>query len=141
SEPQNFTWGLSATTGAVGGIVSFAGVDTGNPINVETGVATNSALTHQAPTVTTTVAKAMIVTAHTYASSSTWTPPATLTEALDVASGTINTAGGQSLEMNYGIKAAAGATGTFTATASGANADRGNTETLTLRPAGHQYYS
>src|SRR5262249_19318008 len=95
SEPQNYTWNLSATTGAVGGIASFSGVDTGSPINVENGQTTASALTHQAPTVTTTVAKTMIVTAHTYASSSTWTPPGTLTEALDVASGTVGTTGGQ----------------------------------------------
>src|SRR5262245_14131220 len=140
AEAQNHTWSLSATSGAVGSIVSFVGVDTGSPINVENGTNTASSLNHTAPSVTTTVARTMIVTVHTLSSSATWTPPGALTEATDVASGTPPTNAGQSMEVNYGIQAAAGATGTFTATASN-NADSGNTETIALRPAIHQYYS
>ncbi|HXI28300.1 MAG TPA: hypothetical protein VNG89_07755, partial [Vicinamibacterales bacterium] len=105
AEPQNYTWTIGANSGAVGSILSFTGVDTGSPINVENGTNTGSALTHAAPTVTTTVAKAMIVTSHTMASAATWTPPGTATEATDVASLTPPNAGGQSLEMNYFIKA------------------------------------
>jgi peptidase C25-like protein len=143
SEPQNYTWSFDTTTGVAASIVSFSGVDTGNPINVELGVTTVSGLTHVAPTVTTTVAKAMIVTTHSFSSAANWNPaPAGLTEAVDVASLAPPNVLGESMEVNYGIKATAGATGTYTATAiSAGNADTGNTETIALKPATHQYYS
>src|SRR5262249_25861205 len=140
SEAQNYTWSLSTTIGAVGSIASFAGVDTGTPIDVENGVNTSSSLNQTAPSVTTTVAKAMIVTAHTFSSAATWSPPAGLVEATDVSSQTPPTNNGQSMEVNYGIKTAAGATGTFTAVASN-TAAVGNTEPIALRPAPPQYYS
>ncbi|MDO8614286.1 MAG: hypothetical protein Q7T33_00935, partial [Dehalococcoidia bacterium] len=57
-----------------------------------------------------------------------------MTEAFDVASVAVPSAGGISIEGNYGIQAAAGATGTKTATASN-DADVGNAHILALRPA------
>ena len=136
AEPGAYQWTFSggALTYAAGGIQTFSGVDTTVPIDVSNGAATASALTHATPSVNTTGANTMIVTAHTFASSATWTPPAGMTEAYDrpipVAAG----AAGQSIEGSFVAQAAAGATGTKTATASG-NADRGNTYILALRAA------
>lgn len=134
SEPAAYTWTLStAHTGAAGGIASFSGVDNVAPINVSAGQATASSLNHAAPSVTTTVANAMLVTVHEYASASSWTPPGGMTEAVDQASRAASTAG-ITLEMNYLPLGAAGATGAKTAAAS-ANADTGATVSIALRPA------
>lgn len=140
TEPSVHTWTFSGSglTQSVGGISSFRGVDTSSPYDAETGGATNSSLNHIAPTVTTTLDDGMLVTVHEMASSVTWTPPlisgtTRMTEAVDVASLTPNNAAGISMEMNYEVRATAGATGTRTAVAS-ANADRGATQSVSLRP-------
>ena len=73
----------------------------------------------------------MLVTAHTFASASTWTPQAGLTEGFDRPSGA-NSATGQSIAGNYQLQALAGASGTKRSTAA-ANADVGNTHILALR--------
>ena len=49
SEPANYTWTFSTSTGSAGGIHTFSGVDTGNPIDVEGGQNTASGLTHVTP--------------------------------------------------------------------------------------------
>jgi len=57
SEPNNYTWTFAnpSNTGgsAVGGILSFTGVDTstGNPLNVWAAALTPSGTTHSAPTI------------------------------------------------------------------------------------------
>src|SRR5262249_46628650 len=86
----------------------------------------------------TTSTNDMVVTAHTIASSVTWTPPTGMTEAVDVASAALGNAG-QSLEMNYVSQAGIGTTNTKTATAN-ANADSGATDTITLLPAYQSYF-
>ena len=134
SEPANYTWTFSTSTGSAGGIHTFSGVDTGNPIDVEGGQNTASGLTHATPGVTTTVTNTMLVTSHAFSSSATWTPPGGMTEAFDVASETVPNAAGISIEGNYVTQAAAGATGTKTATASN-DVDVGNTHILALKPA------
>ncbi|HZP48857.1 MAG TPA: C25 family cysteine peptidase [Vicinamibacterales bacterium] len=139
AEPASYTWTISANTGVSGGIMSFSGVDLQNPIDVENGQANGNGTNQAAPAVTTTGTNEMIVTFHTIASSVTWTPPAGMTEAIDVASQALGAAG-QSLEGNYLALAAIGTTGTRTAAAN-ANADRGNGETVTLRPAYASYFA
>ena len=131
SEPTSYAWDVTGSVGVAGGIQSFKGVDTTNPIDVEGGQSTASSLSHAAPSVTTTVANAMIVTAHSYASATTWTSPTAMTEAYDAM------AGGQSIEGNYVQQFATGATGVKTATANGVSGDEdpGNTHILALRPA------
>jgi hypothetical protein len=133
-EPASYTWTFSASTGTSGGIMSFSGVDLASPINVENGQTTVSALTHATPSVTTTVANTMVVTAHAFPSSATWIPPAGMAEAIDVASTAVPDCCGMSIEANYVLQAAAAATGAKTATASG-DADTGTTQILALRPA------
>ena len=87
SEPADYTWTMSGAANSVGGIQAFSGVDTTSPIDVENGHTTASSVSHATPSVTTTVADAVLVTSHTYASGATWTPPAGITEAVDVQSG------------------------------------------------------
>ena len=126
AEPATHTWVYTTT-----------------PINVENGQCTPppacaaATLSHATPSVTTTVANTMIVTAHTFGSSATWTPPAGMTESYDRASLATPNANGQSIEGNRVGQGAIGATGVKTATAAGplAVADRGNTHILALHPA------
>jgi len=128
SEPASYTWTISTNTGAAGGIQTFSGVDTTNPIDVENGQTTASGLLHATPSVVTTVDNAMLVTSHTFSSATTWTPPTGMTEGFDVLGGL------QATEGNYVLQATAGATGEKTATAA-ADADVGNAHILALTPA------
>jgi hypothetical protein len=128
SEPATYTWTISTNTGAAGGIQSFSGVDTTDPIDVEDGQTTANSLSHATPSVITTVSGAMLVTSHTFSSAATWTPPTGMTEGFDVSGGL------QATEGNYVIQATAGATGAKTADAS-ADADVGNAHILALTPA------
>ena len=131
SEPSSYSFSFSTSTGAAGGIASFINVDTTNPIDVDAGQNTASGLSLAAPSVTTRYTNDMIVTSHAFASSATFTAPSGMTEAIDVASTAIG-ATGESIEANYQLQAAIGATGTRTATASN-DADTGNAHTLALK--------
>lgn len=135
SEPSSYNWTFSSSNfnSAVGGIASFIGVDTTTPIDADTGSATSSSTSHTAPTVTTTLDDGMLVTVHEYTSSRAWTPPAGMTEMVDVSSLTPNNAVGISMEMNYELRPTAGATGTRTATVGG-DADSGATHSISLKP-------
>ncbi|WP_157889120.1 DUF6701 domain-containing protein [Herminiimonas arsenitoxidans] len=137
SEPTNYAWTLSGGThvGVVGGIASFSGVDIVAPIADEAGAATISALTHVAPSVTTSKANSMLVTVHEYTSAGTWSPPASMTEMVDIASQPVSNDAGISMEMNYELRPVVGATGTRQATAN-ANADLGAVQSLAITPLG-----
>jgi hypothetical protein len=141
AEPASYAFGIGGSTHTTGGIQSFFNVDSTNPIDVENGQNTANGLNHATPSVTTTVRNAMVVTAHSYASASSWTAPAGMTESYDVASAP-PTAVGQTTEGARVLQAARGATGAKTATAAG-DADVGNAHILALksglriaRPAG-----
>ena len=133
SEPASYAWGLVGSSFTVGGIQGFAGIDTASPVDLENGQSTPSGTTHAAPSITTTVANAMLVASHAFASSQSWTPPSGMTESFDQRSGA-NNATGLSIEGSRVLLAAAGASGTKTATAAG-SADAGNAHLLALRPA------
>jgi RHS repeat-associated protein len=137
SEASSFAWTLTGATYAVGGIQSFMNVDTANPVDVEGGQATPTGLTHAAASVTTTVANAMLVTAHSFATSTTWTPPAGMSEAYEAQFQPLPQGQGHSIEGNYALQATAGETGIKIATASGVSGDedKGNAQILALRPA------
>jgi MSHA biogenesis protein MshQ len=134
SEPDGHSWVLGSSTGSAGGILAFRGVDAFAPIDVENGQATPDSLSHATPSVETTVADTMVVTAHAYASGGTWTPPAGMTEGFDVRSQAAFGGGGITICGNWSRQAAAGATGARTAVASSSQ-DTGNTHILALRPA------
>jgi outer membrane protein assembly factor BamB len=133
SEPANYTFTATGNTGIAGGIMAFSGVDNTTPVDVSASSAIVSGTAFAAPSITTTVANTMIVTAHEFSSSERWTPPTGMTEAVDVASLAPSNSGGVAVEGNYTTQAAIGATGTLTANAAG-NADTGATVTLALRP-------
>jgi len=127
-EPASYSWTFSTSTGSAGGILSFSGVNTATPIDVENGQATPVAPTHSTPSVTTTVPNAMLVASFTYSSPLAWAPPAGMTEVVDIVGGN------QSTEINYVLQAAAGATGAKTATPVAGQDDAGNTHILALKP-------
>jgi len=130
-EPVSHTWGVAGGAFIVGGIQSFSGVDTANPIDAESGQSTVSGTNHDTPSITTSTANTMLVTSHTYASSQSWTPQAGLTESFDRPSGAAS-ATGQSITGTRQAQAAAGASGTKRSTAA-TSADVGNTHILALR--------
>ncbi|MEM9378916.1 MAG: Ig-like domain-containing protein [Planctomycetota bacterium] len=132
-EPAMHRWSFSASTGSAAAIVAFRGVESTSPVDVEGGQETPSALAHAAPSVTTTTSRAMLVTAHGYASSGTWTPPAGMTEVADLASLAPEDPVGISLSVNVELLTVAGATGPRAATASG-NSDSGTGHALALSP-------
>src|SRR5438105_1748374 len=105
------------------GAQSASGVSTASPTNVATGQGTPADMTHATPSITTTVANAMLVTAHSFPSSTTWTPPSGMTEGFDAQYQPVAAGVGQSIEANYAVQTLAGATGAKTATAAGAAVD------------------
>jgi hypothetical protein len=132
-EPAAHTWSFSTSTGAVGGIAAFYGVGSASPLDGENGQSTASGLTHATPSLTTAQADTMLVSAHAFSSSAAWTPPGGMTEALEVASLAVPNDGGISLELNYVLQPAAGATGVKSAVAS-TGPDTGNVHILALAP-------
>lgn len=145
AEPASYTWSFGGTplhAGAAGAILSFSGVDTGNPIIASAGQATTNAYTHAAPSINTSPeTNAMLVSTHSANSSATWTPPAGMAERADIASLTPANDLGLSLQVNSEVFATAGVTGTRTATLSNPPAsDTGATHMLALRP-GIAHYS
>jgi len=139
SEPASYTWTLGGGhNGAVGGIVSYLGVDTSSPIDASGGntapVGGDPNTAVRATQITTTVADAMVVSTHSIASSSSWTPPAGMTERVNVSSLAAPNAAGVSLEMNDVSQAVAGATGDKVATA-GNDGDSGTAQMIALRPS------
>jgi len=132
-EPVGHTWVLSTSTGSVGSIAAFYGADPSSAIDVEDGQSTPSSLTHDTPSVTTTRTGTMLVTAHAFSTSASWTPPGGMTEALEVASLSVPNSAGVSLGLNYALQPAAGASGVKSASAD-AGADTGNTQVLALSP-------
>ena len=134
SEPASYAWNFSGTiTGAAGGISTYTGVDTSSPIDAFGGNTTANGTTHTANSITTSVADAMVISAHSFSSAETWTPPGGMTEQIDIASLTTPDAAGISLEMNDVLQATAGATGDKTATAAG-NTDTGVAQLVALTP-------
>ena len=131
SEPSNYTWTFSSSTGSAGGIATFYNVNTANPVNVSGGQATGSALAHSTPSVTTTATNTMVIAVQSFASCATWTPPAGMTEIVDVSSDAVPNAVGISLNMSWVRQAAIGATNAKSATASG-DADVGVAQIVAL---------
>lgn len=140
AEPVSYTWffgGRPQQAGAMGGILTFSGVDNSSPIVVESGQNTATGTSHATQAINTgTVTDTMLVSSHASNSSTTWNPPTGMTEHVDLASRTVPDALGISLEINTQLLTAAGAVGAKTATYSSTSAgDTGGTHILALRPA------
>jgi hypothetical protein len=136
SEPPSYTWGFACNASctfrsAAGGIVSFSGVDTTNPIDQDAGVDTPATYDPLTPSITTTVANAMLVTSHQIDNNDLWQdpPPSGLTQAFQ------QTTDFEMIQVSYGLQAAVGSTGQKQAHDNGPDgADVGNAHILALRP-------
>jgi hypothetical protein len=133
-EPASYTWQITTAIEGVGWISCYTHVDTITPIDVEDGaVLASVGPSYAAPSVTTTVADAMVVA--TFVSHAptnvptTWTAPIGTTQRVDINNGT--TRSGTNGDHLF---AHAGATGVIASTASAAQ-DYAIVETLALRPA------
>ena len=138
AEPASYTWIFeSAHVGAAGAIASYSGVDTTSPIDVYSGGNTtpqgaDSNLQHRALGVTTTTVDSMVISTHSFSSSASWTPPAGMTERVDINSQGGASPNGVSLAVDEVAQPSAGATGDKLATASG-NGDTGVAQIIVLR--------
>lgn len=145
SEPALYTWAVSTNhTGIAGGITSFTGVNTTNPVESSAAQTTVSAVSHTAPSVSTVTGNDGLLTVHSFASSpyssnasyaGAWSPPSGMLELVDERSRGGNSGSGVALEMNYLSLASAGATGANTATSSASSSlkDVGIAATIALR--------
>ena len=139
SEPASYTWTLSAgSTGSTGAILDFSGVSPTTPVNA---VSSSAVLANQlfqvAPSVTTTVSGAMIVTAYADSDANDWSGVFDMIEDVDAFSAAVPNDVGESLGVDHVVQASAGATGTNTSTIpSVVDADAGQAVTLALQP-GH----
>ncbi|MEK9135584.1 MAG: hypothetical protein AAB393_00555, partial [Bacteroidota bacterium] len=83
SEPASYTWTLSPSDAASGGIVAYSGANTSSPIDASSG-GTGSSNIVTAPSVTTTAADEMVVGFFGHDNATTFTPPSGMTERYDV---------------------------------------------------------
>ena len=138
SEPAAYAWNFGAShSGATGAVASFSGVDSQTPVDVESGNTTASGIVQQVDGINTTLAGTMLVSAFAMPSAIVgWYPPGGMTEVADVASRSRPASDGISLEMNYELRSAVGATGARAATAdaSGADTGAGAAHLLALKP-------
>ena len=137
AEPASYTWLFeSAHTGAAGSIVSYSGVDTATPIDASGGnvtpQGTDGSLLHRALGVTTTTVDTMVLSTHSLASAEPWTPPAGMTERVDISSQAAPSNNGISLEVNEVAQPGIGATGDKIASVP-ANGDTGVAQIVALR--------
>ncbi|HVW33756.1 MAG TPA: Ig-like domain-containing protein [Acidimicrobiia bacterium] len=117
AEPASYTWKFSASVPAAGGISDYQGVNTTTPVNNSAGAGQNiNSLSIVAPSVMTTVAAAQVVGFFSIGGGNTISPPPGMTERGEASS----TAGSNHVtwETSDFALAAAGATGSRTATAS-----------------------
>jgi hypothetical protein len=118
SEPSSYTWTLTPTTNAIGGITAYTGVDTSNPVDVSSGNTGRSA-TAIASSITTTIANDQVVTAFAVPPGATaFSTPASTTEKYDTA----KTPNGPSIASDDVAQASAGASGSKSSTISSGTA-------------------
>jgi hypothetical protein len=121
-EPASYTWTLSSSQSAAGGIVAYGGVSTATPVDVSGGQANGSSTSVTAPSVTTTRPATRVVGFFGTGSATTFTAPSGWTERGDVpSSGTFRA----TLEAADLTRSSAGATGTAVATAANGAANVG----------------
>jgi hypothetical protein len=121
SEPASYTWNLSPSVKASGGIIAYTGVDNADPFDAVGSAGGNSSLV-TAPTITTSENNAMLVGFFGIANCNNgvdyWTPPLGMTERYDV-----NSVGGGAFSTRTNstgtdvVQALAGPTGPKSATA------------------------
>ena len=132
AEPTSYTWQFSATIEGVAWISCYANVNPTAPIEVEAGVLVATVgPAYATPSITTTTPNAMVLATYVShaATATTWVAPTGTTKRAGLNNGT--TRSGLGVDKLF---AAAGATGTLTATASTAQG-YALVEILALKPA------
>ena len=131
----NFTWGLSSSFAASGGIVAYSGVDVSatppRPIDASNGATSGTTTSIVAPAVTTTAAGDLLIGAFSAATNATFTPASGMAEKVEVATSGKNKA---STEIADEILGAAGASGSRTAVID--KSALGIGQLIALRPTG-----
>jgi hypothetical protein len=123
TEPATYTWTLSSSQAAAGGIQAYSGVSTVTPVDVHGGQFNASSASVTAPAITTTKANAQVIGFFGTALATTFTAPTGMAERGDVASsaGTFKV----TVEGADVAKATTGATGTKVATSAAGAANIG----------------
>ncbi|HLF41348.1 MAG TPA: hypothetical protein VI854_07735, partial [Acidimicrobiia bacterium] len=125
---------LSKQRRAAGGIAAYSGADGANPVDVHAvRLNTTASTSVTAPSVTTTVAGALVVHLGAVNSEGTISPPTGMSERWEAAAPRAGSDRDATAAASDGIQLSAGATGTRSATTS--QAGRSIAVTLALRPA------
>ena len=129
-----YQWTFSSSAEAVGGIVTYSGVNRVTRVNID-GSGTNAAGTsHDAPSVTTTSANDRLITFYAAAAVGTWTAPSGMTERYDVAGAALLSATADDKYLGT-----AGATGAQTATITVSGISTAVSVALYFDPIGVEY--
>jgi inosine-uridine preferring nucleoside hydrolase len=126
-----YTWTTNRAVGGTIFLAAFAGLDPSNPVDAANGQTLTATSSATAPAVTTAAGDLLLGSFYGHRNNSTsgsWTPPSGMTEVADLHNG-----GSRSGSVAYAVQAAAGSTGTKTATAS-ASQDYTIASLVALRP-------
>jgi hypothetical protein len=89
SEPTNYTWTLSSSEAAAGGILAYTGVDAQSPIDAQGGQSNSKSTSITAPSITTSVSGDALVAFFDITQNNTVTSPGSMTERFDLASNAV----------------------------------------------------
>jgi hypothetical protein len=135
AEPSSYTWTLSSYRRVAGGITTYSGVDTANPIDAHGALAqTNATTAVTAPSITTTVPDTLLVHFAAVNAEGTLSPPSGMAERWEAASPNSSNTRDALASSSDAPRAPTGPTGSRTATASRAGRNIG--ALVALRPAG-----
>ena len=137
-EPASYTWTLSPSVRAAGGILRFTGVNTTSPVDVSAGQSstdTTSPFRVTAPTMSTTSAADALVGFYAVGTGTTFSANSAFTEQLDARNSNVS---GPSVQGAVGTQQTAGARGSSFATA-GAGGQMA-AQHIALRPTGASVY-
>lgn len=131
SEPTSYSWSISPTARASGGIARFSGVDSSNPIaDANDSNASNSSASLAVGSVTPSSGNTMLVGVFASDSNATFLAPGGMTERFDLSN--VNAGGPATMVATQG-QASSGSSGSRTATAS--LSARWAAQLIALRPA------
>ena len=91
-EPDSYTWTFSSSVGATGGITAWGGVDVSAPIVTHGGLYSANTRLIAAPSITTTVDGALVLSLYGNSSKSSMTAPSGMLEEYDVTTESSNNA-------------------------------------------------
>ena len=134
AEPPSYTWTVSQYRRLAGGITTYAGVDTAQPVDVQAAaVSTDSGTALTAPSVTTAVADTLLVELAAISAEGTLAPPSGMSERWEAASPNSSNSRDALASASDGPQPAAGPTGPRTVVAS--SPGRRIAAVVALRPA------